>query len=167
MGSASTAATVSSCPLRQCTCTLVRMSHTRQAARGEGLCVWMGGMVRGCGEPWCVRMSRTRQAARGGREEGARCRGVPRGESVVCMRTRGPARWQANAALHRVRPSSNSAVFNDPADPPTCVAAAGHDDVHCWVLRQAVHARQVAVVVADDLARQGRGWGERRRGWGR
>jgi len=39
----------------------------------------------------------------------------------------------------------------------TCVPAARHDDVHCGVLRQAVHARQVAVVVADHLEAHG-GW---------
>ena len=37
----------------------------------------------------------------------------------------------------------------------TCVAAPGHEDVDGWVLRQAVHPREVAVVVADDLRYSG------------
>lgn len=38
----------------------------------------------------------------------------------------------------------------------TCIAAARHEDVHSGVLRQAVHAREVAVVVADRLRKQQR-----------
>ena len=120
VGIARMAATVSSCPLRQCTCTLVRMSHTRHAAEGQGR--------ERLASAWqcCEKCSCCWQA----RQHSAGCAGLA---------SLGYCQWKAQ--WH--------------CCPGTCITTARHEDVNCGVLRQAVHARQVAVVVADHLPQAG------------
>jgi hypothetical protein len=61
-----------------------------------------------------------------------------------------------SACLARLPPHKRRPLLSRPLGSPlqagpTCVAASGHEDVDGRVLRQAVHPRQVAVVVADHL----------------
>ena len=90
---------MSSCPLRQWTCTLVRMSHTRQAA----------------------------------------------GKTEIALRLR-----EGMHASHE-RAISATASFRTAPLERTRVPAASHEYVNRGVLCKAVHARQMAVVVADHL----------------